>query len=159
VKFLIYEQLAFIRKGTIKVIESTDESLLTIIPQGFNNHIFWNYGHIFVIQERMVFPAMREPSELNEILIQLFNNKTSPANWSINPPPIDEITQLLRDQTTRIQEMFKDRLDEKLIEPFMLFKSLPFYTLRDILTFTIFHEGMHLETMKMYRRMLLEEQK
>jgi hypothetical protein len=159
VKILIFEQLAFIRKGTIKVIESTEESHLTIIPQGFNNHILWNYGHIFVIQERMVFPAMREPSELNEILLQLFNNKTSPANWSINPPPLNEITQLLSAQTTRIQESFKNRLDEKLVEPFTLFKSLTFNTMRDILTFTIFHEGMHLETMKMYRRILLENQK
>ena len=156
---MIFDQLTFIRNGTLKVFEVTDEKHLTVTPKGFNNHILWNLGHIYVIQERMVFPAMSEAPQLNDTYLQLFNKNTSPANWTTTLPEINELKQLLRNQTGRIKASFQDRLDEKLVEPFTLFKVLTFQTLRDVLTFTIFHEGMHLETMKIYYRMLNADHK
>jgi uncharacterized protein (DUF1810 family) len=156
---LIFDQLEFVRKGTLKIIEVTEEPQLTMIPKGFNNNILWNLGHIYVIQEQMVFPPMGEPSHLNEPLIHLFNKKTTPMNWTIEPPTLDELTTLLKNQTTRIRDTFGDRPDDNLLQPFTLFKSLTFNSLSDVLTFTMFHEGMHLETMKMYVRMLKADHK
>jgi hypothetical protein len=151
---LIFDQLEFIRNKTVELIETVDEKQLTIIPKGFNNNILWNFGHIYVIQERMVFLPARVQAQLDDPLVKLFNNKTTPADWPNELPSLHNLIPLLKEQPGRIKETFQDRPDEKLPEPITLFKSLTFHTVRDLITFTIFHEGMHLETMKVYNRLL-----
>ncbi|WP_078553695.1 DinB family protein [Bacillus alkalicellulosilyticus] len=153
---MVFDQLKFARSKTLKLIEVTDDSLYDVIPEGFRNHIWWNVGHLYVIQEMIIFGGAGEAPNLAGDLSSFFGNGAKPESWNSQPPSVADLQLLLQEQTGRIKETFENRLDERLEKPLQIGElSLP--TIRDLITFTLFHEGLHLETMKVYRRLLTKD--
>ncbi|MED4286642.1 DinB family protein [Priestia megaterium] len=48
---IIFNQMLFTRKQTLKLIEEIPDDFMDIIPESHNNSIRWNVGHIFTDQE------------------------------------------------------------------------------------------------------------
>lgn len=138
VESLIFGQLEMNRNRTLEMIAGVSEQQADLIPQGFNNNIRWNAGHILTIQERFAFRLIGEKMDLSEELMGLFLNGTKPADWQSAPPDMAQLRKLLEEQPARIRERLQGRLDEKLT---VSFKTLE--RLSESLVFSIGHEGLH----------------
>ncbi|WP_407306008.1 DinB family protein [Desulfosporosinus sp. SB140] len=148
----LFDQLRVVRGNTTTAIKDLGESQADNIPIGFNNNIRWNLGHVYLVQERFAFGFTEIPMQLPEGFMELFGKDTKPSDWKTQPPTLTELTQLLEDQTNRIQETFSSRLDEVLAKPWTMPSGLTLKTVREFLTFSMYHEGMHVQMIKMLKR-------
>lgn len=150
----LFTQLAFVRQSTLKLFEGLDEGMADIVPQGFNNNIRWNFGHIYTGQEKMVFQLAREQPLLPDGYAEMFSNGTKPADWQSTPPSLNELHSALAEQTARIEAAFANRLDEKIAAPYTTSAGLTMNTIQELILFTLYHEGMHFTAIRFYKRLL-----
>lgn len=131
------------RNRTLQALEKTDELVADVVPSGFNNSIRWNLGHILVTQELLMFKyADNKPMKLDSNLIELFKMGTKPDS-TLNYPTLEELRKLLAEQQERIERTFAGRLSEMLVSPLKFGEWIEFKTIGEVLTYTIYHEGIH----------------
>lgn len=143
-----------VRALTLAVLDHTSEEMADIIPEGFRNSIRWNFGHIVFIQERLAYEVAGKPMHLPENYARLFAAGTSPADWQETPPTLAEIKEQMVLQSQRIKESHQTGLEESLPHPFTNKFGITFDTVGGCLLFSFFHEGMHLNTIRLYAKML-----
>jgi uncharacterized damage-inducible protein DinB len=131
------------RSRTLNTLENTREDTADIMPAGFRNTIRWNLGHIAAVQEVLAFYFTGETILLPEEFRAFFARGTRPSDWETQPPSLHTISDYLKEQPARIRQTFKNRLEEQVPNPFKLGSSLELTTVGSILTFTLYHEGMH----------------
>lgn len=148
----LFNQLKVIRSNTIDAVKELSESQADLVPKGFNNNIRWNLGHVYLVQERFAFGFTKEPMQLPDEFTELFGRDTKPSEWKVQPPTLPELIRLLEDQTIRIKEKLNDRLDETVANPLAMPSGLTLKTLGEFLIFSMYHEGMHVQTIKMLKR-------
>lgn len=144
----ILHHMDTVREITMSSIEKIPEEIADVVPEGFNNNIRWNFGHIAVVQERLVYHVLGEKLNLPNEYVELFGPGTRPADWKETPPSLEEISTILTEQIARIKEFVPGRLSEKLPTPFQNRMGISFYTLGETLLFSFYHEAMHMETIK-----------
>lgn len=152
------KQLDFIRQLTIKAVVGLSENTIDYMPEGFNNNIRWNLGHIYTVQEKFAFHFAGEPLHLPENFDRLFAKGTKPADWHEELPSLEELLALLAEQPKRIQSILHDRLDEQVKQPFTTGSGLRLNTIGEFLNFTLYHEGMHFNAITTLKRFATQHQ-
>ena len=140
----LLQMFQFSRSNTLASLNATTEEQALIVPQGFNNSILWNLGHIYVAVESVMSHVEGSQAELPESYSELFGIRTSPSAWTINPPTLEELASYLEEQIKYVESTYGDKLEEKLTEPFQLNDRTTFHTYGEVLNFMIWHEGLHL---------------
>jgi hypothetical protein len=151
-KDMILHQLHIARGITSNYLKSFPEEIADIVPTGFNNNIRWNFGHIPVVTEKLVFAPVGENILLPKEFFAFFNAGTHPKDWEEPAPSFLEIDSILTEQKKRLINRFSDRLDEKLSKPFELRKNMTFHTIGELLLFSCYHEAMHIGTIKSMKK-------
>ncbi|MVO98350.1 DinB family protein [Paenibacillus lutrae] len=149
---VVFKQIEFVRHLTIQAVEGISENTLVVIPEGFNNNVIWNLGHIYLVQEKFAFYFSGDPLQLPENFDRLFAKGTKPADWNEEAPKLEVLLELLADQPKRIQQTLQSRLGEPIQKPFTLGSGLTFETIGELLNFSLNHEGMHFNTIQLLKR-------
>ncbi|PWA08398.1 DinB family protein [Pueribacillus theae] len=140
--FTIFEKARKNTLGAAKKIAEKNPTIVDVIPEGFNNNIRWNLGHIAAICDQLMnFPAGEKPL-LPKPFNQSFSNGTSPKDWNDETPTYDDIVQALEAQPQQLKERYAGKLSDPLPKPFSLV-GIDFQTVGDLLVFVTYHEGMH----------------
>lgn len=153
----LFTQLAFVRGQTLKLMDGVTEEIADQIPEGFRNTIRWNLGHIYVVLERFAFQYMGLPQHLPNGFKEQFEYGTSPTNKpdSIPVPTLQELEILLKEQGERIRKVLEHRLQEKIVPPYTTSAGITLGTPEQFLSFNLYHEGMHISVIKLYKSLLL----
>ncbi|NYE05917.1 putative damage-inducible protein DinB [Bacillus niacini] len=138
---VLFTQLETYRSYILGVLENVSEEVADVIPQGFNNNIRWNLGHIYLDQYLWIQAVTKEKAGVPEQFQTWFGYGTSPANFTPETPTIDELKNLLKEQPAQIKAQYGERLEEEFPPT-----ELGMHTIEQVLIRTIFHEGMHLQT-------------
>jgi hypothetical protein len=152
----LFNQLALVRAQTLKIVEGITEETADRIPEGFRNSIRWQMGHIYVVLERFAFQYIGLPLHLPEGFKEQFEYGTSPLNApiSVPVPTLQELKTLLKDQLERIRDALGHRLQEKVIPPYTTSAGMTLETPEQFLSFNLYHEGMHISVIKLYKTLL-----
>ncbi|MDH6427894.1 DinB family protein [Paenibacillus sp. FSL R7-0048] len=148
---IVFKQIKFVRSVTVRAVEGLSEGTLNSIPEGFNNNIRWNLGHIYLVQEKFAFHSARELMQLPASFERLFAKGTKPAEWNEEPPTLEVLLEMLTEQPKRIQEAFHNRLSEQ-VTPLTTGSGLTLNSIGEFINFTLYHEGMHFNTIKLLNR-------
>ncbi|MES9682534.1 DinB family protein [Gottfriedia acidiceleris] len=138
----IFEQLRFTRVYTLKVLGSVSKEAVDVIPAGFNNNILWNAGHVLGAYEQLLYANTGDAGKLPKEFVDFFKGGTKPGDWQAEPPSYEEIVTLLEQQVEQVIFTYEGRLDE-IISKEMKLGSFEIKTVRDMISFNIFHEGLH----------------
>jgi hypothetical protein len=149
---LIFTHMETVRGITEQAIKKIPEEISDTIPDGFNNNIRWNFGHIAYIQEKLIFGLLEEKMNIPKEYEQLFASGTKPAEWKATPPSLEEIAIVLTEQKTRIKEFLKGRFQQQLKTPFTNRGGNIFYTVGETFLFSFYHEALHIEAIKRLKR-------
>lgn len=155
---IMMKHMETVRDITLNTLGKIKEERADIIPQGFNNNIRWNLGHIAFVQEKIVFGISGGTPELPAEYKDLFSAGTSPADWGEHVPSLSEIRAVLQDQTNRIKAFIPEHYHEDLKEPFTNSAGITFNTVGETFLFSFFHEAMHLETIKQIHKAIKREE-
>ncbi|MGM0804338.1 MAG: DinB family protein [Bacillota bacterium] len=145
---ILLKQLAAFRHNTISTVEGLTEVEADFIPEGFNNNIRWNLGHIFLDQYDWLYHKIREDNPAPIHYRELFGYGTKPENLQQTPPTLQELRHRLMEQVQVIGEQFGHRLHQELDEP----TELGMNTFAEVLPRTFYHEGLHLGTILAIKR-------
>lgn len=134
-----------IRKTRVKILERLNDltpAQFNKIPQGFNNNIIWNLGHMIAAQEGILYLRGGHPLRVQQDFYDQYKMGSKPER-ELSDSEIKDIKSLL------ISSL--DDLDTHVQAG--LFQEYPNWTTRfdvdvssfeDALDFVIFHEGLHL---------------
>ncbi|WNF39102.1 DinB family protein [Bacillaceae bacterium IKA-2] len=148
----LFNQLEFIRNNTLSAVENSTDEMANNIPEGFRNNIRWHLGHIYYTLECFAFDPINLPMILPNDFKIFFANGTSPLNWNSTTPSLEEIISLLREQPVRIRSELNYRLLDKVDKPFIHPTGrITLETVGGFLSFNLYHEGMHLNSIKNYK--------
>ncbi|QNG59487.1 DinB family protein [Bacillus sp. PAMC26568] len=144
----IMKHMEIVRGITESSLNRIPEEKSDLIPQGYNNNIRWNFGHIAYIQEKLVFELAGAKTGIPGYFKDFFSAGTKPAEWEGTPPSFTEISEVLIDQKNRLHTFIPDHFHKELATPFTNRAGITFYTVGETFLFSFYHEGMHMETIK-----------
>lgn len=152
----LFDQLAKARSITLKAMDGVTEEIADRIPDGFRNHIRWNLGHLYVVQERFAFQYVGLPLQMPNGFREMFEYGTTPLSPpdNLTPPTLPELEALLRDQSQRIQDALAERMQEAVVPPYTTSAGFVLGTLEQLLSFNLYHEGMHVSVIRLYKKLL-----
>lgn len=122
--------------------KSRDEAW-DIQPNGFNNTIRWNAGHIFVSMEALVQKALGDYKPVNPEWIPLFVTGSSPEGWGGHVPSNEELLEALKEQPARVVAALEGNLGNVLTESMSIGPMHTMETVEAIVQFVVWHEGVH----------------
>ncbi|MDE0464579.1 MAG: DinB family protein, partial [Caldilineaceae bacterium] len=70
-----------IRSSIHTAVEGLSAEQLHAMPDGFDNNIAWNLGHIMVVQQRILYGSSGLPLSVSEETMPMYLPDTSPADW------------------------------------------------------------------------------
>jgi len=155
----LFNQLAYVRAQVLKVLEGVSEETADRIPDGFRNSIRWQLGHIYVVCERFAFQFVDAPLHMPDGFKPMFENGTSPLDALSSPPSLpglQELKTLLSEQPERIRHTLGDRMQSPIVPPYTTSGGMTLGSPEQFLSFSLFHEGMHLSVIKLYKILLAE---
>lgn len=143
---LILKQFQRTRPTLTKALEGISAEAAAIIPEGFNNNIHWQVGHILVTGELFLFTGQQNiPAEYTA----LFGNSTNPADWPADVPSLETLIAHLDEQATRIEKIDVTTFDTALEKPL-----IGNNTVGEMASMGAFHEAMHVGQIQTLRRLI-----
>jgi hypothetical protein len=137
------EQLKMARMYTMGRLSQVKEDAWDKQPNGFNNTIRWNAGHIYISLEQFVASAVPSYEPLNNEWGAFFGIGTSPVKWEGQAPSKEELLAALQEQLPRAVEALEGQLDLVLPEPIKIGEMLTMGTVDAVIQFSLWHEGVH----------------
>ncbi len=129
---------------TIGRVKRVKETKWDFQPEGFNNNIRWQAGHIFVTMEKFVQQSFPSYEPVHPEWMVLFDDGSSPALWEGAVPTGEELLAILREQLKWIIPFLEGKLDEKMAEPLVIGDDImTIDTVEGIVQFLAWHEGTH----------------
>ena len=124
-------------------IEKNTLDDLNNIPEGFNNNIIWNIGHILVTTQILTYKLSGLPMHVSETMVNTYSKGRKPEV----PVSQDEVTHINHLLSTTMKQLEADYLNGvfKNYRPYTV--STTGNTLTNIdeaLQFALFHESIHL---------------
>ena len=136
------ELLRFYRGLGASTIDGMDEAQLLAVPEGLNNNILWNLGHMLFYESVFLYAQSGVPQIVPESYGDLFKAGTSPADWDA-PPDVAEVLERYKTQIDRTASDFEAGKLEG-FKPMDIRGQLTLGSLEESLAFHCFHEGVHL---------------
>lgn len=69
------------RNNFVKLIDRLSIEQLNEIPEGFNNNIAWNFGHIIVSQQTLCYIRAGLTPHIDEYFVNRYQKGTKPENF------------------------------------------------------------------------------
>jgi len=140
------------RKNFLGILENTPKDILLEVPKGFRNNIWWNIAHVVVTQQLLVYNLSNVPMLVPQILIDKFRKGTVP-DGTLQEEEMGQIASFLISTIETTQRDYKNGL----FTQFNTYTTSTKFTLtnvEDAITFNIFHEGLHMGTIRAMNKLL-----
>ncbi|MDO7172271.1 DinB family protein [Mariniflexile sp. AS56] len=131
------------RKAFNRIIENTSLEDLNKIPEGFNNNILWNIGHIVVTQQLLAYKLAGLPMLASDELVGKYKKDSKPEGTATEEE-VNEIKTLLFSTVEKTKEDYGNGLFKNYQEYTVSTTGNTLKNIEDAFEFILFHEGMHL---------------
>ncbi len=147
-----FDLLLKIRQLMLKIVSSYNAEQLNIIPEGFNNNMIWNLGHVLVTQQLLCYGLSGLKMDLDEDFIAKYRKGSFP-NSIVDQGEIDFIKSNL---IVKIEEIKSDYSQKKFLNysSYMTSLSYELNNIEQAIEFNNFHEGIHLGTLLALRKVI-----
>jgi len=137
------EVLTNTRKFLCKMLGETSLEELNKIPNGFNNNIIWNIGHILVTQQILIYKLSGLQMIVSDILINKYMKGTKPEGL-VSQSEVDEIKGLLFSTIENTKVDFNNAIFTNFKEYTVSTTGNTLRNIDDAFEFMLFHEGLHI---------------
>ncbi len=147
-----FDLLLKVRQLMLKIVKDYDAEQLNSIPEGFNNNMIWNLGHVLVTQQLLCYGLSGLKMDLDEEFISKYRKGSFPKSF-IDQDEIDFIKKTL---LLKVEEIKLDFNQNKFLK-YQSYETSLAYELNNIeqaIDFNNFHEGIHLGTLLALRKVI-----
>ncbi len=147
-----FELLKITRRNFVKLLEKESPEALFTIPEGFNNHIFWNIMHVVASQQLLVYGLSQTPFRIDKEVILQYKTGTVPTE-TINTAMIQYAKDHLLSTIDQLTEDYNNEIFGE-FRPITTSYGMPVNSVEDAIDFCVLHEAMHYGQIKMMLKML-----
>ena len=125
---------------------------LNKIPEGYNNNLIWNIGHIVVVQQMLVYKLSGLPMMITDEMVEKYKKGTKPEHIAIQVE-VDEIQMLLSKTIDQTEVDF----DSQIFKNYSEYPTSTGFVLNsaaEAMVFNNFHEGLHIGIMMSLRKFI-----
>ncbi len=130
------------RNVLLGLTKNLTEAQYNLIPNGFNNNIGWNLGHILVTQQLLIHKLSQVSFCIDESLIKKFGKGSVPqTDYSL------EDLNNLKSQLLSTIETTANLYRQGAFKNFTVYPTSLGYTINNVeesIAFSNFHEGIHI---------------
>lgn len=125
----------------LKVLNTLSLEQLNTVPKGYKNSLFWNFAHIVVTQQLLVYGLSQTPLMVSDKWVTLYKKGSIFTEAATE----EELTILKELLIKTIDKTEKDLIENNLkpINSYMTSTGFELKTLEDVFLFNNFHEGIH----------------
>jgi uncharacterized damage-inducible protein DinB len=136
-----FERIRKVRQSVIDLVNDLSIENVNTVPNGFNNNIAWNLGHLFAAQQGVSYVRAGLSVPLEEKYFLKYKPGTRPEG-DIELKELEQIKELLLTSINQVEADYNKNI----------FANYPKWTTRygveinnidDALQFLMFHEGLH----------------
>ncbi|MGC1203691.1 MAG: DinB family protein [Flavobacteriaceae bacterium] len=138
-----FDVLHSIRPFFKKHIENNSLEDLNKIPEGYNNNIIWNIGHIVVTAQLLAYKLSGLPMVVSEELVNKYKKDTKPEG-AVSQNEVDEIKTLLFSTLEKLESDYKAGVFKEYHAYTVSTTGNTLTNIDEALQFILFHEAMHL---------------
>lgn len=144
-----------IRKNLLDQLNNTSLEDLLLIPNGFNNNVFWNIAHCVATQQLLCYYLSGNSFRIDQYWIENYKKGTL-ANLDVSQEDVDNLAFLLT-ETSKI--MVRDYDDGFFTDytPYTTSFGLDLKSIQDAIIFNNLHEGLHIGYVMAQKRAILGE--
>ncbi|MBI0401718.1 DinB family protein [Cyclobacterium marinum] len=126
----------------LTLLESYKLEQLNHIPQGFNNNLIWNIGHVIVAQQGLVYKGSGLPAQISDEMFGKYGIGTKPET----PVSADEYKELKSLLMDLIPQTESEYFNGKFVSYHERTTKTGFHlsSVEDAIVFNNFHEGLHM---------------
>lgn len=146
------EQLKIIRSAGLRLVSEMDNEHIWLVPEGFNNNLAWNLGHLVVTQQLLHYKLAGLPMLVDDTLVENFKKGTGPSQWG-DLPDMRQVRTLFRELPERLAEDYAGGKLER-FEPYKTSAGITLNTVDEAILFNNFHEGLHIGYMMAMARLV-----
>ena len=149
-----FEIIKGARSYITNLIDEFSIEQLNIIPEGFNNNLIWNFGHLISVQQGLCYLSSGEEPVVELELIQKYKSGSKPESMIDSA----EYDKLKNDFFSTIDQLEADKKNG-LFKNYKAFELKSYANVRienidDAIKFVTFHDGLHVGYMMALKRVL-----
>jgi hypothetical protein len=147
-----FEYLRVTRNNVLKLIENLDLAQLNKIPEGFNNNLAWNLGHIVATQQLLCYGLSSLPMELENDFISSYRKGSKPEG-DISQADLDFMKNQMIVLADKVEDDYANGIFKEYKEYATSFNAT-LSSVEDAILFNNMHETMHLGFMIALKKMV-----
>jgi len=138
------------RKMLSSYFENYTLEQLNKIPEGFNNNLIWNLGHVVVTQQLLVYKLSGLPMAVSDEMVEKYRKGTKPEH-DVTQEEANLIKSLLFETIDQLEADYNNGI-------FINYQEYPTSTgyilksAKGAIEFNNFHEGLHIGIMMSIRK-------
>lgn len=147
-----FKFLKISRQNTLNVVANLTDDQLNQIPDGYNNNLVWNLGHLVVTQQLLNYGLAGVPFLIDQSMIDKYRKGTKPEGI-VESAEINEIKALMISCVDQLETDYEKGI-------FKSFKTYPtsfnatLTSIESSIRFNNIHEGLHLGYMMAIKRLI-----
>jgi len=130
------------RKLFMNLMEGLSIETLNTIPEGFNNNIIWNFGHVIVSQQILCYKLANQPMKIDAAFIAKYSKGTKPESFIDST----ELAFLKEQAVVLIDELIAD-VQAGILDKYDTYTTsfdVVLNEIDDAVKYVTMHEGLHL---------------
>lgn len=138
------KQIASIRKTRnylLDAINALSADQFNKVPDGFNNNIAWNVGHIIAAQQGVCYRRADLPVVVGEDFFEMYKPGSRPER-AVTTSEIAEIKQFLASTLERLELDYNKGIFTN-YTPWTTRYGVEINNIEDAVSFLLYHEGLH----------------
>jgi len=140
------------RQLYLKILNSYTLEQLNKIPDGFSNNLIWNFGHIIVSQQGLVYRLSGLPSYIEESLVETYKNGSKPTG-NTTAEEVEQLKALLISLVEKTKSDYKNGKFTTYHE-YNTATGFNLKSTKEALEFNNYHEALHLSFMMNIRKFI-----
>ena len=146
------EVLRKLRSNVLGLISELSTEQLNKIPDGFNNNIVWNLGHIIAAQQGVCYKRAGLDTIVSEEFFESYRPGTKPQKF-VDAEEIEHIKELLFSTLDRFEADAQKGIFTA-YTPVVTRYGVELTNITDAVNFLPFHDGFHMGYMMALRRLI-----
>ena len=103
----VFEFIINSRKSFIKLIDGLSLEQLNKIPDGFNNNIIWNFGHIVVSTQTLCYVRTGVLQDASTVEFNEFYKKDTKPTYTVTAEEVEELRAIAIESINNIESDYE----------------------------------------------------
>jgi len=147
-----FEIIRKTRVNVLKMIEGFSINELNKIPEGFNNNLIWNVGHLVAVQQNLCYKQAGLPIIVDETYFDTYKSDTKPDGLA-NEADFEQIKHFLVSTIDQLEVDYHHNLFVNYVTRPTRY-NVDINDIDEAITFLLFHEGLHTGYIQALKRAL-----